>query len=257
MGRDSGDRERASNRTLNRRRLLATGVAVGVSGLAGCGGGGGEQSGGGEGGGAESQSGGTADDQTGDVTPETTDAGGSDDDCTPGYSEGDSACQQVADAVGSLTAFPVAGTDSVVAFDHPCGWQASTTDQYEDRFQANSTRNGFGSDGDAYVDVQIRVSYASVSEGFIDEERTSGNYDDVGYQYDGAERTAIVSSASSASFGTVAHAAVPYEGRLAHVEFVSTFKGGTCDIEPRPDYDVVVAMVESLSANPETTFSFA
>lgn len=252
MGSDSGDRE-PTYRTLNRRRLLAAGLAVGTSALAGCGG----ESSGGEGGGAEStDTAGTSDEQTADVPTEqtTSDAG---DSCTPGYDEGDSACQQVADAAGVLTTFPVADTESVVAFDHPCGWQASTTDQYEERFQANSTRNGFGSDGDAYVDVQIRVYYASVSEGFIDEERTSGNYDDVSYQYGGVQRAAIVSSASSASFGTVAHAAVPYGERLAHVELVSTFKGGDCDIEPRPDYDVVTAMVESLRANPETAFSFA
>jgi len=257
MGSDIGDRE-PSYRTLNRRRLLATSVAVGASALAGCGGGDGESTGG-DGGGVESEASGgdTADDQTDGVSTVATDSGGSGDGCTPAYSDGDSACQQVADATAVLTAFPVAGTVSVVAFDHPCGWQASTTDQYEDRFQANSTRNGFGADGEAYVDVQIRVYYQPVSEGFIDEERTSGNYDDVSYEYDGGARTAIVSSASSAAYGTVAHAAVPYGERLAHVEFVSTFKGATCDVEPRPDYDVVVAMVESLGANPDTTFAFA
>ena len=241
MDRDGEDRKR-STRTLNRRNLLAAGVAVGVSGLAGCGG-----------------SSEPSDDQTDDTpTEETasnaTDAGNGG--CTPGYDEGDSACQQVADSVGVLTPFPVTDTGSVIDFDHPCGWRSSTTDQYEDRFQANSTRDGFGSDGDAYVDVQIRVYYQPVSEGFIEEMWTSGNYDGVGYEYDDEDRTAIVSSASSAAYGTVAHAAVPYEGRLAHVEFVSTFKT-TCDSQPRPDYDVVMAMVKSLDANPETTFSFA
>lgn len=257
MDRDGGGRA-ISNRTLNRRRLLAAGVAVGVSGLAGCGGGSSEPS---NDDAENGDAGDTADDQSGEEPTEesvSTAAGGDGSDgCTPGYDESDSHCQQVADAVGALTAFPVAGTDSVVVFDHPCGWRASTTDQYEDRFQANSTRDGFGSDGDAYVDVQSRVYYGSVSEGFIQEERTSGNYDDVSYDYEGEERTAIVSSASSAAYGTVAHTAVPYGERLAHVELVSTFKGASCDNEPRPDYDVIVAMVESLRANPDTTFSFA
>jgi len=255
---NGGDGE-LTYRTLNRRKLLAAGVAVGVGGLAGCGGSGGDPSGGNDGSGGQTDT--TNDGQPGDgggveetgSTPADESEGG----CTPGYSEGDLACQQVADAVGSLTPFPVAGTDSVVAFDHPCGWQPSTTDQFEDRFQANSTRDGFGADGNAYVDVQIRVYYQSVSEGFIDEERTSGNYEDASYDYAGQQRTAIVSNASSASFGTVAHAAVPDDGSLAHVEFVSTLKGASCDIEPRPDYDVVVSMVESLGGNAETTFTFA
>jgi hypothetical protein len=232
-------------------------VAVGVSGLAGCGGSS-EPTADGS---AESDqpSSDTTDDRTGDTPAEETASNPTDADnggCTPGYDQSDSACQQVADSVSVLTSFPVTDTDSVVAFDHPCGWQSSTTDQYEDRFQANSTRNGFGSDNDAYVDVQIRVYYQPVSEGFIEETRTSGNYDDVGYEYDGGDRTAIVSSASSAAYGTVAHAVVPYGENLAHVEFASTFKTD-CDSQPRPDYDVVVAMVESLSVNSETTFSFA
>jgi hypothetical protein len=256
MDRDGDDRKR-STRTLSRRNLLATGVAVGVSGLAGCSDSD-EPSGDGS---AESDQprSDASDDETGDTpaeesTPNSTDA--SNEGCTPGYDEGDPACQQVADAVGVLTPFPVTDTDSVVSFDHPCGWQSSTAKQFKDRFQANSTRNSFGSDDDTYVDVQMRVYYQPVSEGFLEEMRTSGNYDHVGYEYDDGDRTAIVSSPSSAAYGTVAHATVTHGERLAHVEFVSTFKT-TCDSQPRPDYDMVVAMVESLGANPETTFSFA
>lgn len=246
--------------TYTRRKLLASGVAASAFGLAGCSGGGGSDSGD-EGDESDStaepmddSSGGEQTDRqtTAEPTQEaaTDETGG----CTPGHSDGSSPCQQIADDAGVLTGFNASGTGLLTTFDYPCGWQTSTSEQ-EDYVVANATRSG--EDFGAYVDVQVRNYFDAVTPEFIQTKKESGNYDDVTYEYDGETRTGIVSSKSSAQFGTLAHAVVPFDGSLVHVELVSTLKADGCDIEPRPDYDVVVAMFESLDANPETTFSLA
>ncbi|WP_254763272.1 hypothetical protein [Natrinema marinum] len=226
----------------SRRRLLATGLTAGAVSIAGCAG-------------DTSDSTDTGTDGSGDEgADENEDSNGGG--CTPGHSDGDPACQQVADDASALTPFDAAGTALPITIDYPCGWQTSTTDQYDDRWQANATRDGFGSDGNAYVDVQIRCSYAAVTDGFLEETKSSGNYEEVSYEYDGETRTALVSAASTAAYGTTAHATVPFEDALVHVELVSTLKASSCEIEPRPDYDVVAAMMKTIAPNSETTFSF-
>jgi len=244
-----------------RRRFLALLGSGAVTGLAGCstgestdGDAGGSTA---DGGTAEQTDAGTQTDggQTDDVsTAATTQTEGGR--CTPGHTDGESACQQVADDVTALTAFDVAGTAIPISFDSPCGWQASTVSQSEEYAQANVTRSEFGSEGNAYVDVQVRAYYAAVEASFLDEQRADGNYEDIEYEYDGETRTGLLSSASSADYGTLASVVVPVDDRLAHVEFISTFDVGSCDVSPRPDYAVVDAMVRSVGANAETTFSF-
>jgi hypothetical protein len=244
---DTGDkREKLPDETTVRRReVLAAGAATGLAALAGCAGGGDAEP-------SAAESTAAVTDAT-EPAGESTETGGSSDGdgCTPGSSASDSVCQQVADDATVLTSFDASETVLLTTFDYPCGWRASTTDQFDDRAQANATRDDF----EGYVDVQVRNYYAGVSKGFLDEKRDEGSYDDVSYEYDGETRTAIVSSASTAQYGTLAHAVVPQEDALVHVEFVSTMKVDSCDVDPRPDYDVVKAMVQTLAPNEESTFS--
>lgn len=225
--------------TPSRRDLLAglTGSALGV-GLAGCTSGGSDGGDGGDG----------ADGGDGEAGAS---GGGS---CTPGHTDGDPACRQIADDGGVLTGFDAAGTALPVTFDYPCGWNASTTDQFDDRAQANATRSEIG-DENGYVDVQVRAYYEAVSEGFLDAKKQDGNYDEVDYEYDGGTRRGLVSAESNARFGTLAHAVVPVQDSLVHVELASTLQASSCDVEPRPDYGIVTEMFRSLEPNPDTSFS--
>lgn len=168
--------------------------------------------------------------------------------CTPGHVEGNSACTQIRNDREVLTRFDATDTDLVTTFGYPCGWTA-TTNQYDDRVQANVTRSDVGPEG-AYVDVQVRNYHEPVDERHLDDVAAEGSYDEVVYSYDGKDRTGLVSTADTAQFGTLAHAVVPSpetEG-LTHVEFVSTMKGGDCP-QPQPDYRLVKEMLATLEPN--------
>lgn len=241
---DSGDDD-GPLADLNRRRLLgalgASTLAIGVAGCTGGDDGTGEPDGDGSG---------DANDD-GAAKPSADDGVG---ECTPGHTEGDPPCEQIADDAEVLTGFDAAGTTLPVAFDHPCGWLTSTTDQYDDRAQANVTRDGIG-EADAYVDVQVRAYYQAVGDGFLESRSEEGNYEEIDYEYDGETRTGLVSAASTAQYGTIGHAVVPFQESLVHVELVSTLHAESCAVEPRPDYGLVEAMLRSIGPNPETTFS--
>jgi hypothetical protein len=257
------------NRPTRRTVLRGIGV-VGALSIAGCSGSGGgdepgdggdgESSGGdGAAGGGQNGGGATPTDETGEAGSGGEDGTGepAGDGCTPGHTSGDPPCQQVADDAETLTGFDASGTIVPATFDYPCGWTTGTTAQYEEYAQANATRSGIGGEGGAYVDVQLRFYYEPVGEGFLEETKQSGNYDEMAYEYDGGTRTAIVSSKASAAYGTVAHAVVPSDGSLVHVELISTFDGADCQLEPRPDYGLVREMAASLEPNPDTSFTTA
>jgi hypothetical protein len=248
----------------NRRQILSSGLTAALVGMVGCSGSDDSET-------ADDATGGTTkgdsargtepqstdgDGTVSDTTPSSDDGGDASDGgsgCTPGHSDGDPPCEQIADDATVLTEFNSAGKELRTGFDYPCGWRTSTTDQYDDRAQAQATRDDF----DAYVNVQIRNYTQPVEEGFLDQKRTEGNYDDVSYEYDGSTRTALLSAKSSASFGTLGHAVIPHEDAFVHVEIVSTLKADECGVEPRPDYDVVKAMLGTIRPNPDSTFSFA
>lgn len=257
-----GRRERNEGKWYHRRRLLSGAAVTAVVGFAGCASG--------DGAGDDPDAGNDeepatdvaasnakrtdADATVTDTTP-TADRGGTGEDdsgCSPGHADGDAPCEQIAADATVLTGFDAAGTYLLTGFHYPCGWRRST-DQYDDRAQANVTRDDF----DATVDVQIRNYTQPVEDGFLDRKRSEGDYDEVEYEYDGTTRTALVSSKASAAYGTLAHAVVPYEGSAVHVEFVSTLKAAECSVEPRPDYDVVRAMVQTIRRNTDSTFSLA
>lgn len=168
--------------------------------------------------------------------------------CTPGHDENDRACTQIRHDAGVLTPFDATDTELVTRFAYPCGW-AVRTSTHDDRIQANASRSGIG-EAAASVDVQVRNYTEPVTEGFLDEKRSDGDYDDVSYRYAGRSRTGIVTSPATAQFGTVAHAVVPtLEGDgLCHVEFTSSMHGADCT-SPRPDYRVVRAMVPTIEPN--------
>lgn len=175
---------------------------------------------------------------------------GEDDDCTPGHTEGDPPCQQILDDTEVRTRFDSAGTSLPITFEYPCGWRTSTADQFDDRSQANVTRDDF----DAYVDVQVRCYFDPVDDGFLESERADGDYETVEYDYAGEPRTGIVSSRDNADFGTIGHATIPFAGELVHVELASTLHGTDCEIIPRPDFWVVRDALTSLEPNLESTF---
>lgn len=168
--------------------------------------------------------------------------------CTPGHTDGDRACTQIRHDAGTLTPFDATATDLLTRFAYPCGWTVRTS-TYDDRIQANASRSDIG-EAAASVDVQVRNYTDPVTEGFLDEKRSDGDYDDVSYRYAGRPRTGIVTSPATAEFGTVAHAVVPpLEGDgLRHVEFTSSMHGADC-ASPRPDYRVVRAMLATIEPN--------
>ena len=222
------------------RRTVLQGIgATGVLALAGCSGGGGDDP-------TESGDGGA------DASGVT--SGG---DCSPGHTQGDTPCQQVADDAESLTGFPASGTGLLATFDYPCGWETSTTGAATDRFQANVEREQIGGEDGGYALVMVQTYHEPVGEGFLDETKASGQYEEVDYEYDGETRSGLVSAKSTARFGTLGHATLPHEGSLVHVRFVSTLKSENCGIEPRPDYGLVKKMLTSLEPNPDSSFSTA
>lgn len=177
--------------------------------------------------------------------------------CTPGHTDGDPPCTQIRDDRRAPTRFGGGDSAQLVSFEYPCGWVVGTRREGE-YVQTNVTRSEIG-ESNAYVDVQVRTHDGPVEAGFLDEQRSEGNYEDLEYEYDGTTRTGIVSAIETAQFGTTAHAVVPShwgEGER-HVEFVSTLKGADCS-RPRPDYQLVRDMLASLEPNrPVATVTFA
>jgi hypothetical protein len=171
-------------------------------------------------------------------------------DCTPGHTEGDPACEQVADGATALAPLDVSGTPLPVGVDYPCGWDTGTTWEFDDRFQANAIRSSFGNHGDAYVEVQIRAYTEPVEAGFLESTRSQGHYETVAYDYAGESRTALVTAADHAAHGTLGHAVIPFLGALVHVELVSTLESPHCGVDPRPDNRVVREMLASLGPTP-------
>lgn len=247
----------------SRRYFLRTAGLVGLSALAGCAGSNDagdpetttDQSG-------STDSGDDGESPSGDSGDSTTGDDGSGDpiprpgSCTPGHTEGGPPCQQIADDASTLVRYDASGTDLLVSFQYPCGWQTSTTDQFEDRFQANTSRYQIGSgDSQTFVDIQIRVSTEAVTADYVQSQTAEGSYDDVEYQYDGETRTAAVTAQSGdfdEQYGANAYTTVPYDGSLYAVDVVPTVQGELCGAEVD---DLVVAIVKSLDPNPETTFT--
>jgi hypothetical protein len=234
-----------ASRRVRRRHVLRASGLVGLSAIAGC-----------------SDSG-----DAGDGTPtgdreRPTDGAGDDGStanaepgsCTPGHTEGDPPCEQIAADAETLVRFDASGTPLLVSFTYPCGWQASVAADVEESDQVNASRFGIGSgDAQTFVDVQVRTSLEPVSADFLATERESGSYADVEYQYDGETRTAIVAEQSGdfdANYGATAYTTVPYEGKPYSVAVVPTVQGSACGVEVDA---LVVAMVQSLEPNPQVT----
>lgn len=188
--------------------------------------------------------------------PETTTTEEPDEACTPGHTAGDPACQQVADDSEVLTTLDTAGTPFPVVPAYPCGWETAI-DDLSDAVQLSVSRRDIGGADGSVATVQVRAEKHPVKEGFIEHERGQGEYVDITVPYGQKERTGIVSAPSTAQYGTLAHVVIPFQDALVHLEFASTLKGIDCDIEPRPDYDLVRAMLRGIQPNPDTTFADA
>ena len=240
----------------DRRSFIRAVGATGVLALAGCSGGGDGGDGGSDGqtgdGGGENA--GASGDSDGNMDVSGGDGGGG---CSAGHTSGDPVCQQVADDAESLTEFPASGTGLLTTFDYPCGWSTSTTGAVPDRFQANVEREQIGGEDGGYALVMVQNNREPVEEGFLDETKSAGQYEELEYEYDGETRTGLVSAKSTAKYGTIGHATLPFEGSLIHVRLVSTLKAETCDVEPMPDYGLVKDMLRSLEPNPDSSFSTA
>lgn len=219
--------------------LQTTGTAA-LLALAGCSGGGGDDGG-----------------ETESAEAVTTAGGDGEDGCTPGHTAGDSPCQQVADDARNLVAFDASGTDSLVTFEYPCGWERSGTDAVEDLTVLNVERSEFGPDGEANALVQVHQFGEPVDSTFIETKGAEGSYDEVEYEYDGETRTGLVTAESLAGAGTLGHVVVPHDGEFIHVRFASSLAVESCEISPRPDHGLVKAMVQSVGANPDSTFELA
>lgn len=175
--------------------------------------------------------------------------------CTPGHTEGDPACDQIRHDDESRIWLESADTGMLTTFTYPCGW-TTTTNEFDDRVQTNVNRSGIG-EADAYVDVQVRNYLEPVSEGFLEEVKAEGDYQEIAYEYAGEQRTGLLSSIDTAQYGTTAHAVVPGRRKgeeatfrtdaLYHVEVISTLKGADCDSPP--DYRVVESTLRSIGPN--------
>lgn len=233
---------------MRRRRDVLRGVGVtGALALAGCSGSDAETTTSGDADDGEADAGDGGDDGT------AADAGGGG--CTPGHTEGDPVCQQIADDIEALTPFDAAGTALPVTFEYPCGWETSTTDAIQDWFQVNAVREGIGDDDAGSAHVQIQAVYEPVESGYIEETWDTAQFDEVEYEYDGETRTGLLNTA--APYSAVGHVVVPFDGSLVLLRFVANVSAETCDADPTPDKDLVRAVIRSLGPNPNTTFSTA
>lgn len=245
-----------------RRDVLRGAGLLGAAALAGCTGG--NESGSSEtddgqtdstGGGDTGGTGGDGD-ATDTAAPTETVGTGKPGSCTPGHTNGDPPCEQIADDAAALVRFDAAGTDLLVSFAYPCGWQTGTTDQFDDRYQANASRFGIGSgDEKTTVDMQVRVTRQPVADDYVQSQTADGNFEAVDYEYDGETRTGQVADQSGdfdTRYGATAYAAIPYEGSLYGVELVPTLQGDACGVEVDA---LVVDMLQSLEPNPETSFT--
>ena len=169
-------------------------------------------------------------------------------DCTPGHADGDPPCQQVDADAEVLTRFDSTSAGLPVFFSYPCGWttDAAATDGGR---QVTVRRDDLGGHGET-VAVRVTVDDDTVGGDFIQQTKAEGHYDEVQYSFGGPTRTGLVSTPATAAHGTIAHAAVPVDGDLRHVEFSSTMSGFHCDADVRPDYWVVREMLLSLAPAP-------